>query len=165
MIYTEPTKPLSSESNMPPAHPKLILGGGGIGDEFEYAESVSELLNELQELGIMRIDTAALYPPKNIGASETLLGQLGAAEKGFTIDTKVLALGLEADGTLTPAAIETSLNTSYDRLKLQDRTINVLYCHTPDRRTPLEDQAAGLDAQYRKGRFKKVVAKRVYSIT
>ncbi|KAI0008535.1 Aldo/keto reductase [Xylariaceae sp. FL0662B] len=147
---------LSFVLNMPRAHPNLIFGGGGIGDEFKTAESVSELLQTLKSLGITTIDTAALYPPTNIGASETLLGQVGAAEQGFTIDTKILALGLDADGTLEPAAIEKSLNTSYDRLKLQDRKVNVLYCHTPDRATPLNEQAAGLDVQYKKGRFKRL---------
>ena len=31
--------------------------------------------------------------------------------------------------------------------------MNVLYCHGPDKITPIEEQAAAFDAQYRKGRF------------
>lgn len=34
--------------------------------------------------------------------------------------------------------------------------MNVLYCHAPDMKTPLEEQAAGLNAMYKKGLFTKV---------
>ncbi|KAI1325993.1 Aldo/keto reductase [Xylariaceae sp. FL0255] len=136
--------------------PGLLFGGGGIGDEIPTLEEVQELLTVLKQRGVSRIDTAALYPPLNIGASETLLGQAGAAEQGFIIDTKILALGLEADGTLEPSAIEKSLNTSYDRLNLKGGTVNLLCCHAVDHTTPLENQLAALDTQYKKGRFKKL---------
>ncbi|RYC60954.1 hypothetical protein CHU98_g5251 [Xylaria longipes] len=138
------------------SHPRLIFGGGGIGNEFPTLDSAAELLSTLKALDVTSIDTAALYPPTNIGASETYLGKLGAAEQGFTINTKPLALGLDAGGTLTPAAIEKSLATSYERLKLNDHKIDVLACHTADFATPLKDQAAGFDAQYKKGLFKRL---------
>ncbi len=137
------------------AHPLLIYGGAAVGDSYTTPEAVSELLNTLQSLGIDRIDTAARYPATNSGASERLLGLAGAAKHGFTIDTKVVCSG-DGSGSLEPAAIDKSLEGSYERLQLHNATVNVLYAHMPDPKTPLEEQAAGLNAQYEKGLCKKV---------
>ncbi|KAJ7750664.1 NADP-dependent oxidoreductase domain-containing protein [Mycena maculata] len=124
-------------------------------------EVVAELLTELKALGIHRIDTAARYLPTNPGASERLLGEARAAHEGFTIDTKILIAG-DGAGSLEPAPINRSLHESYARLGLEETVsicqapVNVLYCHGPDMKTPLEEQASGLDAQYRKGLFKQL---------
>ncbi|KAJ3565170.1 hypothetical protein NPX13_g7598 [Xylaria arbuscula] len=120
-------------------HPRPIIGGGGIGDEFPTLESAAELLSTLKVLDVKRIDTAALYLLTNIGASETYLGELGAADQGFTLNTKPLALGLEANGTLSPEAIEKSLATSYERLKLKGHKVDVYTLHVPNYTTPLKD--------------------------
>ncbi|KAJ7701488.1 NADP-dependent oxidoreductase domain-containing protein [Mycena rosella] len=137
----------------PGSPPILIFGGALIGHAYNTTESVSELLAALKSLGIRRIDTAARYPPTNPGNSERLLGQTGAAAQGFTIDTKFDFSG-DGSGSLEPAAVDKSLNESYERLALEkDVHVNVFYCHTPDPKTPLEAQAAGLDAQYKKGLF------------
>ena len=140
-----------------PTHPKLIFGAAGIGDEFKTSESVTELLKCLKSNGVTTLDTAALYPPLDIGASERLLGETGAPEDGFKIDTKIMVFGVVADGTLEPAKIETSVNTTFERLKLQHgQKINVLHAHTVDNTTPLKDQAFGFDREFKKGRFEKV---------
>ncbi|KAE8150621.1 putative aldo/keto reductase [Aspergillus avenaceus] len=139
------------------SRPQLIYGGAGIGQEWTTRESISELLQTLESLGISRIDTAPRYPSTKPGESERLLGENGAAERGFTIDTKILVSSPGASGTLEPQAVDESLNTSYDRLRFPvGEKINVLYCHMPDPTTPLEEQAAGLDAQYRRGRFERL---------
>lgn len=142
---------------MAPTHPQLIFGAAGVGDEFKGADSVSELLKALKSNGVTTLDTAALYPPIAIGASEQLLGETGAPKDGFKIDTKVMVFGVNGDGTLEPAKIETSVNTSFERLQLQDgEKLNVLHVHAVDSTTPVKDQAAGFDAQFKKGRFEKV---------
>ncbi|KAJ7451673.1 NADP-dependent oxidoreductase domain-containing protein [Mycena latifolia] len=136
-----------------PSRPTLIFGGGLIGSTYTTAESVSEILSALKTLGISRIDTAARYPLTNPGESERLLGQAGAVAQGFTVDTKIFVSN-DPSGSLEPAAVGNSLRESYERLALpKDGQVNVLYCHAPDPTTPLEAQAAGLDAQYKNGLF------------
>ena len=138
-------------------HPKLIFGAAGIGDEFKTADAVTQLLKALKANNITALDTAALYPPTAIGASEQLLGETGAPKDGFEIDTKVMVFGVNGDGTLEPAKIESSVNTSFERLQLQHgEKLNVLHVHAVDRTTPVKDQAAAFDAQFKKGRFAKV---------
>ncbi|KAM4057920.1 aldo/keto reductase family protein [Hirsutella rhossiliensis] len=122
------------------SHPLLIFGGASIGYAYDRPEAVSELLRTLRSLGITRVDTAARYPPTNPGASERLLGEAGAATQGFDLDTKILCWG-DGSGTLEPAAIEKSLHES--RRRLQSKGL-------------LEEQAAGLNAQYKRGLFNKL---------
>lgn len=116
-------------------HPRLLFGGAAIGDAFKTADNVSELLKTLRSLGINTIDTAGRYPPLNQGASETLLGQVGALEQGFTVDTKIYHDAGTGAGLLKPAAVEKSLATSCERLGVKpggEHKLNVLYCHGPD---------------------------------
>lgn len=147
----------------PPSAPQLIFGCGGLGNEFTGEDSVTELLNTLKTLGVQHLDTAGLYPPTDIGASQRLIGQMGAARLGFTIDTKVLISMQGFKGTLEPQKIETSIETSIHDLKLEDGLrVGTFYAHAPDVATPLKDQAAGFDAQYKKGRFDKVSKHRLF---
>lgn len=137
--------------------PEIIFGCGGLGNEFIGEDAVKELLKILKETGVCRLDTAALYPPTDIGASQRLLGQAGAAGLGFTIDTKVLISMTGFEGTLEPEKIASSAAKSCEILRFgYGQRINVLYPHAPDGATPLQDQAAGFDAQYKKGMFDKV---------
>lgn len=111
----------------------------------------------LKEAGVERLDTAALYPPTDIGASQRLLGQVGAARQGFTIDTKVLISLSGFEGTLEPGKIASSIAESQKVLQFgENQRVNVFYPHAPDVATPLKDQAYGFDVQYRKGMFDKV---------
>jgi aflatoxin B1 aldehyde reductase len=70
--------------------PQLIFGCGGLGKKFVGKEAVADLFILLKKLGVGRVDTAGLFPPTDIGASQRLLGKAGAARPGFTIDIKVL---------------------------------------------------------------------------
>ncbi|KAJ4389602.1 hypothetical protein N0V93_007073 [Gnomoniopsis smithogilvyi] len=112
-----------------PSHPRILFGGASIGDDHVTQEEVLHLLQGLKELGIKEIDTARRYPAFNFGASEQLLGQAGAATLGFAIDTKVLVTSADGNGSLTPEKINESA----------------------DFETPLEDQAAALDALHKAG--------------
>lgn len=101
----------------------------------------------LQEAGIKRIDTAARYMN---GESEKKVGRARLAES-FNIDTKVLVTGASGDGALTPEAIEKSLSNSLEVMGVEK--VNVLHTHAPDFKTPIVEQARGMDEQYKKGRF------------
>lgn len=142
---------------MAPSHPRIIFGGSTIGEAFDTPEAVSHLLQVLKSCGIDEIDTAALYPWTNIGMSETLLGQVGAGKLGFKIDTKILVMSQDANGTLEPAKIRDSINASIDRLQYQAGSkLNVVHCHAPDFTTPLTEQAAALDAMHKNGLFQQL---------
>ncbi|KAH9986484.1 putative aldo/keto reductase [Xylariaceae sp. FL0662B] len=137
--------------------PQIIFGCGGLGNEFMGEQAVAELLQTLKEVGISRLDTAALYPPTDVGASQRLLGQVGAAQLGFTIDTKVLISMSGIKGTLEPEKIARSAAESRETLRFGDgQRVNVFYPHAPDAATPLKGQAAAFHAQYKKGLFDKL---------
>ncbi|EFY94040.1 NADP-dependent oxidoreductase domain protein [Metarhizium robertsii ARSEF 23] len=137
--------------------PEMIFGCGGLGNEFVGEEAVKGLLQTLKEAGVNRLDTAALYPPTDIGASQRLLGQVGAAQLGFAIDSKVMISMTGFEGTLEPEKIVKSAAESREALRLADgQHIHVFYPHAADVATPLKDQAAGFDAQYRAGMFDKL---------
>ncbi|KAI3396866.1 hypothetical protein diail_11570 [Diaporthe ilicicola] len=140
----------------PAAHPRLIFGGSGIGDDYATPQEVTKLLQRLKEAGIKELDTAARYPAIKFGASEQLLGEVGAAAQGFAVDTKILVLSADGNGSLEPAKILDSASKSCKALQMGGEKLNVLYCHAPDFQTPLEDQAATLDALYKKGTFDKL---------
>lgn len=71
----------------------------------------------------------------------------------FVIDTKILAAPLDA-GSLSPDKVDESSRQSLERL--QTDQVNVLYCHLPDLKTPLRDQARGFNDVYEKGRVKEL---------
>jgi aryl-alcohol dehydrogenase-like predicted oxidoreductase len=113
----------------------LIFGGSTIGDgAYTTPEAVDSLLKLAKSLGIHEIDTAALYPVgvSPMGESERLLGEVGAGNQGFTIDTKILIPSRDANGTLEAGKIEDSVAKSLGRLKLPDQKVNVLHRHAPD---------------------------------
>jgi aryl-alcohol dehydrogenase-like predicted oxidoreductase len=105
-----------------------------------------ELKQTMKEAGITRLDTSARY--KN-GESEKILGRAKFPEV-FAVDTKILT-NIPADGSLSKDAIEKSLSNSLDVLAVNK--VNVLYCHAPDFKTPIAEQARAFNDQYKKGRF------------
>lgn len=100
---------------------KLIFGAGGIGEgnishTWTTPEEVNELLPSLSALGLTQLDSAASYPPAAPWVTETLLRQAKAAEKGFTIDTKILVPKGAAVGHLSEAKIDESVKKSLELL-------------------------------------------------
>jgi aflatoxin B1 aldehyde reductase len=85
-----------------------------------------------------------------------LLGEVRAAEQGFTIDTKINVGSSSGDGSgsLTAPAIEKSISESFERLRVDK--VNILYFHRPDPLTSVTEQAAEIHRQYLAGRFEKV---------
>ncbi|CAG8960225.1 hypothetical protein HYFRA_00012743 [Hymenoscyphus fraxineus] len=136
--------------------PTIIFGAGGIGHTeksfiftWETSEAVSEVSFTLQSLDIHELDSSASYPPGNAWHTETLLGEAKAVEKGYIIDSKVLKYG-----PLNEENITSSVNRTLSLLGCSK--IRILYAHEPDPTTPLEETAAALDKQFRRGKFEKV---------
>lgn len=94
--------------------PIIYFGGGTIGEgAFSTPHDVKGLLDVLQSCKIEHIDTAGRYPGSAPGESERLIGAANAAERGFTIDTKILVTGKgPGQGSLTKSAIDESLTRS-----------------------------------------------------
>ncbi|KAI1295316.1 Aldo/keto reductase [Xylaria venustula] len=116
-------------------------------------EIASKFLDTVRKTGITQIDTAARYPPDNHGGSERMLGTVHAADKGFTINTKVLFAGQNSDGTLSLGAVRKSVDTSLRQLGI--KKIGILYAHCPDEVTSLEEQAQALSEQLTLGHCEK----------
>lgn len=134
--------------------PQIVFGAAGLGQDFTTVESVQEVLTLLKDLKVSQIDTAARYPPINPGMSEKLLGSAHAASQGFSFGTKILMGPGDGSGELERSAIQKSLYGSLERLGVNQ--VDVLYIHRPDPRTPLKDQAAALDNEYKNGKFKRL---------
>lgn len=142
---------------MASAHPRLIFGGSTLGEDYKTLEEAQDILALAQSLGIHEVDTAALYPITDMGRSEKLLGEMQAIPKGIAVDTKILVLSKDANGTLEPDKIRTSLENSRKRLQLDSsQKLNIVHCHAPDYTTPIQDQAATLDELHKQGLFDKV---------
>ncbi|KAI0851994.1 Aldo/keto reductase [Daldinia vernicosa] len=134
-------------------HPVIYFGTTTFGSSHVPAlqdeANVLKFLDTLQDGGIAQIDTAARYPPDNHGASERMLGQVKAYQKGFTINTKVLFAGQNSAGSLSKEAVRKSVENSLQNLGAAK--IGILYAHAADPETPLAEQAAALNEQYQKG--------------
>ena len=111
---------------------QVIFGTATFGmaqTEFQDAVSVQNLLKCLHDQGITRLDSAARYPPDNPGRSEELIGEARNLSKSFVIDTKVITdLRTDGSGSLTPQAIQKSLDTSLQRLQCDKVRPSPGYC-------------------------------------
>lgn len=126
----------------------LVMGTTSVHSKgsFKTSDAVKQLLAALQEHGINTIDSAQLYGG---GESETLLGEAGAAELGFTLDTKVP--GIFIPGSLEPARIESDFRRSLERMKT--KKLDVFYIHSPDPTYPVAQTLEVLDRLHREGLF------------
>ncbi|KAJ5409315.1 uncharacterized protein N7487_003674 [Penicillium crustosum] len=138
--------------------PEIIFSGYSIGTPLTTAGEVQKVLDQLKEMRIHRIDTAALWPRASPGCSEMLLGEVKTPEQGFKVDTRISPVTVSSsaprgDRNLTGPAIKKSLQESLGRLHTNQ--IHVLYFHHQDRSTPIGEQAAAMQEQYTEGRFDK----------
>ncbi|KAJ5407332.1 hypothetical protein N7465_008616 [Penicillium sp. CMV-2018d] len=138
--------------------PETLFSGYSIGTSLTTAGEVQEVLDQLKELQINRIDTTASWPRASPGYSETLLGEVQASGQGFKIDTRISRVTVSSSAprgarTLTGPAIKKSLQGSLGRLHTNQ--INVLYFHSQDGSTPIGEQAAAMQEQHAEGRFDK----------
>ena len=84
---------------------------------FASRKDVQSVLDLLRTHHIMRLDTAGRYPPTKQGRSEELLGEVNAAQQGFTLDTKILAIAPDPSGEMSREKIEESVSASLHRLR------------------------------------------------
>ena len=103
--------------------PVLLLGCATIGNAFSAAENMGALFDTLKACRINCLDTAAVYPPSDPGVSGRLIGAAKAAEKGFTIHTKIERRGDDpGHGSLKKDASNESVANSLEVLGVgQDR--------------------------------------------
>jgi aflatoxin B1 aldehyde reductase len=99
----------------------LIFGTASFGidlNDFQGPQSVKDLLETLQGLGIRRLDSGARYPPLKPGRAEQLIGDTRELSESFLIDTKIYT-NTQSDCSegFTREAIESSVNASLQRLK------------------------------------------------
>lgn len=94
------------------------------------------------------IDTARDYSPSSPGSSEARLGQAGAASR-LTIHSKVHS---GQAGDHEPLKIDLSIGQSLDALKTS--TVETMFLHVPDRRTPFEETSKAMHDAFQQGKFK-----------
>ena len=101
------------------------------------------------DLGINLIDTANVY---GRGAAETLLGEAltGVPRSSYVLATKVFGQMSDTDKGLSRAQIETQLDASLKRLKVDH--VDLYQCHRYDPETPLEETMAALSAAVTSGK-------------
>ncbi|MGE0386690.1 MAG: aldo/keto reductase [Gammaproteobacteria bacterium] len=118
------------------------LGCNNFGDFTDEAQS-RRVIDAALDLGIDYFDTADIYPPKDPGRSEAILGAaLGARRNKVRIATKFgLNLG-QPSGRADPAWIGTAVEESLRRL--QTDRIDLYQIHRPDSTTPIGDTLAAL---------------------
>jgi len=127
--------------------PKIVFGTGSIGDRFTGA-SAQEALDLFRKHGHVEIDTAAVYPMNNPGASETEIGRIHP--DWAQVSTKVTG-GIERGNSREK--MQQSLAGSLERLN--GLGVDVFYFHVPDLVTPMEEQAKAMDEAFKAGKFKR----------
>ncbi|KAI1113987.1 Aldo/keto reductase [Nemania sp. NC0429] len=134
------------------APPKIILGSGVWG----YFVDEDEILRQLAEAvrnGVHEIDSGAHHPYSRPGLAESMLRKIGFKKQSFIVDSKALFTN-GGNGCLTAEAVKSSIDTTVASLKTQQVATYLLrYALAPDRATPLDEQVAAFDAQYRVGKF------------
>jgi predicted oxidoreductase len=137
--------------------PHILFGSGGGIIPNSSPDQVKSLFKHLKDLPvpIYGIDTAAVYPGGNSGASERILGEAGIGNSGFVLDTKVLRVPREKDAhTLTRDAILSSTNASLERLHVDK--VRTIYAHAPDPVTPIAETVAAFGEVLKKGQAESV---------
>jgi voltage-dependent potassium channel beta subunit len=95
--------------------------------------------------GVNFFDTAEIY---GFGEGETSLGnslkKLGTKREDLVISTKIFKVGTGVnDGFLSRKHIIEGLNNSLKRLQLD--YVDIVFCHRPDFRTPIEETCRAMD--------------------
>ena len=131
--------------------PIIALGAMTFGGQTSAADA-GRMIHMFLDEGHTWIDTAYIYTD---GRSERILGRIlrGTIRRKVFLATKVhpgSLTGLKKDG-LTPAAIRRKVETSLRRLRA-DR-VDLLYLHSPDNRTPLEDSLGACQALIEQGKI------------
>lgn len=102
----------------------------------------------LQDQGFRGLDTALMYSG---GKSETLLGEMATWKGAAPMATKINPWeGKNFGRESVRKQVEGCL------ARLQVPSVEIMYLHAPDHKTPLEDTLAAMDELHREGKFLKL---------
>jgi aflatoxin B1 aldehyde reductase len=126
---------------------KLILGTMTFGDQVEQA-GAEEMLAQFTRRGNHEIDTAHIYCD---GRTENMLGSMISAETRaeLYIASKVNPWN---DGGLQPAEVKRQMSEILQRLGSDN--VDLLYLHSPDLETPIEQTLECCFELFQQGSFK-----------
>jgi len=126
---------------------KTVLGTMTFSDQVD-TESAGIMLDKFAAMGHRELDTANQY---NQGGTETLLGELISPDQRSNcfIASKVHPWN---DQGLQPAQVTKQLGDSLQRLNTN--FIDLLYLHSPDLDTPVEETLGACFEAYQQGKFK-----------
>ena len=128
---------------------KLVLGTMTFSDQVDESSSL-EMIKTFGASGNRELDTAFQY---NNGKTESLLGGMFSKnpDLDYSIATKVNPW--DGDG-LKPAEIRRQFEICLDRLKME--SVDLLYLHSPDLDTPVEQSLETLFEYFEQGKFKRL---------
>jgi len=125
---------------------ELVLGTMTFGNQVDEV-TADRILDYFLARGCLEIDTAHDYCKGN---TEEILGRILTPERRQKIylATKVNPWG---EGGLSPESVRKQLETSLQRL--QADSVDLLYLHAPDLKTPIELTLGACQDLFREGRF------------
>ncbi|MBR6979994.1 MAG: aldo/keto reductase [Prevotella sp.] len=128
---------------------KIVLGTMNFGPQLDL-EGSRNMVNAFLDSGNRELDTAYVY---NGGATENILGDIlpGIDSNSYEIATKVHP---RITGRLDRETILMELNESLKRMKRD--SVNLLYFHFPDAKTPIEEALETVAELYEKGVVKEL---------
>lgn len=117
---------------------------------FATKEDMAKPFDILEKYGIHHLDTAQAYGNFK---TETMLGEVTPAGKGFYFDTKWPGGMTGQPMASSKEAIISSAKRSLENLHVS--WVDVFYMHCPDKQTPIEDTLEGINEVYDSGAFKR----------
>ncbi|KAI9031981.1 Aldo/keto reductase [Hyaloraphidium curvatum] len=156
------------KSNLPVVFGSMTFGEAGKEQARVHdAETCTAILNSVLAHGHDEIDTARTYCG---GTCEQYLGNIGTAEMGFRIQTKLYpTTGQRVSGSIvgqdpiehTPEGLRKHLMRSLEALRV--RKLDMWYLHGPDRKTPYGVTLKAVDELHREGYFDRFGISNYYS--
>eukprot|EP00117_Sycon_ciliatum_P015552 scpid46086/ scgid15345/ Aflatoxin B1 aldehyde reductase member 2; Succinic semialdehyde reductase len=128
---------------------RTILGTMEFGRRATMAESL-EMTQFFVNAGHKELDTAYMYSG---GKSEEFIGDMPVSHdpNKVSVATKVNPWGPEG---LTAEGVKKQFTTCLERLRAD--SVDILYLHAPDHKTPIEDTLAVVQEFYKAGKFKEL---------
>jgi aflatoxin B1 aldehyde reductase len=129
--------------------PAIVLGAMTFGDQMD-ASVAAGAVDRFLSAGGRQVDTAHVYTS---GASERILGDILSdyGRDRFEVATKVNPFVGGERVSLLASEVERQLTSSLDRLRLEH--VDLLYLHTPDNDTPLEETLEACARLHEAGAF------------
>lgn len=127
----------------------LIFGSMNFGPQIDVVVG-GDMISTFIKKGFCEIDTAFVY---NNGDTERMLGEILANKvfKNMSIATKV---NPRVSGNLRRESVFSQLNESLSRMSV--KSVDILYLHMPDPRTPIEETLLACADLFNEGKFKEL---------